>query len=106
MAETSGFKSLLEPYTNKSIVERLGVTTTTVTNWRSGRTRPDRQHWAPLAEMLDIDLADFIDLVVCDGGEAMFDSVSQRIRNLKPKPRKAVLAALRAAEAIDQLHED
>ena len=103
MQDTKSMSDLLSAHGTGEIADTVGVSLSTVSNWRAGRARPARRHWRTLAEMLDVPVPSMVTWMQSNWETrhpAEYDTTARRIAELNPKARRAVMAALRAAETL------
>ena len=98
MNSTTGLGALLAPHQTRDIAKVVGVSTATVTNWRSGRTRPDRRHWSKLCKFTNVDMHDMISIVGNDPQLGKADEIGGRIMRLPQKDRLALITMLARLE--------
>ena len=98
MPNQNRFPELISGRSTKEVSSTIGVTTTTVSNWRMGRTRPDRKHWNDLAKFLDVDIETLSEYIQKDAASGRFHVIARRIASLPRASRNAVLQMLRAFE--------
>ena len=82
----------------KDLAEKMGVTCTTVSNWRAGRTKPARHHREDLSRYLGVSISDLQECIDNDIGVGRFHVIARRISLLPSKARKVVLGTIRAFE--------
>ena len=102
-------RDFLANHTTSYLASELGVSLTTVSNWRAGRSRPARQYWVRLAEVLDLsndELSYYLDQTLNSRISSEFDPVAKRIAELSPQARRMVMASLVTAENIDDLNQE
>lgn len=85
-------------HTTKDLAEKMGVTRTTVSNWRAGRTKPARHHREDLSRYLGVSVSDLEECIASDSGVGRFHVIARRISLLPSKARKVVLGTIRAFE--------
>lgn len=94
MNNTKGIGALLAPYTTRAVAQRLGVSTATVTNWRSGRTKPDRQHWGGICILTGLRMHDLIVCINHDEQEGKASAIGKRVQGLCDTDRQTLLRLL------------
>jgi transcriptional regulator with XRE-family HTH domain len=106
LSHKRNLRDMLAQYSTSSIASSVGVAETTVSNWRSGRSRPARQYWEALAKMFDVEFSEFI-LYMQRSRENRtsfeYQLVAKRIARLNPYARRIVMSALLLAEELEGL---
>ena len=102
MNSTQGLGALLAPYTTNVVSKFVGVSTATVTNWRAGRTKPDRQHWNSICLLTGLHMHDLISVISHDKQDGKADEIGKRVMRLPQKDRLALIAMLSRLEIRSQ----
>ena len=98
MKSKNSLSSLMHQHSTKDLADKLGVTPTTVSNWRAGRTKPARHHRQELSRHLGVSVSDLHECIANDKGVGRFHVIARRISLLPSKARKVVLGTIRAFE--------
>ena len=99
MNSKQGLGALLAPYATNRTAEAIGVSTATVTNWRSGRTTPDRQHWGRLCEFTGLRMHELISCIQADDQTGKASDIGRRVQRLGTADRRTVLMLLAHLES-------